>query len=112
MDIEVSRPDLLDAGFVPFVYLGPAIGTGMYVPTEHPTYLVHASMAEKLIAKGADQDIAPVLMPLYDHVRYDGAGNALPPIIRYWEAKWGAQWFRLRTYAELHGFMTLFNYQS
>ena len=121
MTIEITRDDLLAAGFVPWQYWGATDRVnpnGMPVQNivTHMTYLVHGSVADVLKGKLACQLIAPVLIPLqrtvyhYESKLTAGATRTEIVVTDYWEAKWGAQYFRLRTERELRGFMELFKY--
>lgn len=117
MEIEVELDDLLQAGFVPYRYLGTDLrGSGTQKVMTHGYWMVHGSVVHACEGLRESQNQYPVLMPKYAAPVYslkpEDQGNITNVgQIDYWEAKWGAQYFRLRTYNELNGFMQLFNYQ-
>lgn len=104
--VEVSQSDLLNMGFVPYRWTEMSVGV-----KTHDTYLIHASVAEAAKFKYYLHNDWPVLIP---KTRTCVVGNddeyVWDTVIEYWEAKFGALWYTLRTYAELEGFMQTFNY--
>lgn len=91
--VEVTRDSLLKAGFVPLRYRGHDRLSGTEKTLTHEKFLVHQSIAEL-----AKYDYLPVISP------------QIQPFGDHYEAKYGGQWFVLRTDSQLQGFMTLFNY--
>lgn len=95
--IEVTREGLLKAGFVPMQVWESSPMGGQRL-AESPGLLVHGSLKA-----GLDY-------PVSLHPNIVSTCPAIQMYGNHYEAKYGAQYFILRTDDQLQGFMNVFNY--